>query len=104
MTNAEKNRFTIDAYAVYSNFTAVISDYFQLKNIDIFLIFAKKHRLWVQLRTHNLCYRAKIRKIMHAPVNPSITIGGAVAWWLTPRTPDSEVGGSSPTRVAVLCP
>ena len=29
--------------------------------------------------------------------------GGAVAWWLTPRTPDPEVGGSSPTRVAVLC-
>ena len=28
--------------------------------------------------------------------------GGAVAWWLTPRTPDPEVGGSSPTRVAVL--
>ena len=29
---------------------------------------------------------------------------GAVAWWLTPQTPDPEVGGSSPTRVAVLCP
>ena len=28
----------------------------------------------------------------------------AMAWWLTPRTPDPEVGGSSPTRVAVLCP
>ena len=25
-------------------------------------------------------------------------------WWLTPRTPDPEVGGSSLTRVAVLCP
>ena len=24
--------------------------------------------------------------------------------WLTARTPDPEVGGSSPTRVAVLCP
>ena len=23
----------------------------------------------------------------------------AVAWWLMPRTPDPEVGGSSPTRV-----
>ena len=23
----------------------------------------------------------------------------AVAWWLLPRTPDPEVGGSSPTRV-----
>ena len=30
--------------------------------------------------------------------------GGAVAWLLTPQTPDPEVGGSSPTRVAVLCP
>ena len=30
--------------------------------------------------------------------------GGAMAWWLTSRTPDPEVGGSSPTRVAVLCP
>ena len=30
--------------------------------------------------------------------------GGAVAWWLTPQTPDPEVGGSSPTGVAVLCP
>ena len=32
---------------------------------------------------------------------------GAVAWWLTPWTPDQEdpeVRGSSPTRVAVLCP
>ena len=25
-----------------------------------------------------------------------------MAWWLTPRIPDAEVGGSSPTRVAVL--
>ena len=31
-------------------------------------------------------------------------IGGAVVWWLRPRTPDPEVGGLSPTRVAVLCP
>ena len=34
----------------------------------------------------------------------TISVGGAVAWWLTPRTPDPEVGRSSPTRVAVLCP
>ena len=25
--------------------------------------------------------------------------GSAVAWWLMPRTPDPEVGGSGPTRV-----
>ena len=31
-------------------------------------------------------------------------IGSAVAWWLTPRTPYPVVEGSSPTRVAVLCP
>ena len=30
--------------------------------------------------------------------------GGVVAWWLTPQTPDPEVGGSSPTQVAVFCP
>ena len=43
--------------------------------------------------------------------NPVISInvirvykGGAVAWWLTPRTSDPEVEGSCPTRVAVLCP
>ena len=28
---------------------------------------------------------------------------GAVAWWLMPRTPDPEVGGSSPTRVKPCC-
>ena len=27
-----------------------------------------------------------------------------MAWWLTPRTLDPEVGGSSPTLVAMLCP
>ena len=27
-----------------------------------------------------------------------------VAWWLTPRIRDPDVGGSDPTRVAVLCP
>ena len=29
---------------------------------------------------------------------------GAVAWWLRPRTPEREVGGLSPSWVAVLCP
>ena len=28
-----------------------------------------------------------------------IICGSAVAWWLMPRPPDPEVGGSSPTRV-----
>ena len=30
-------------------------------------------------------------------------LGGTVAWWLMPRTPDPEVGGSSPTRVKPWC-
>ena len=30
--------------------------------------------------------------------------GSAVTWWLTHQTPGPEVGGSSPTRVAVFCP
>ena len=29
--------------------------------------------------------------------------GSAVAWWFMPRTPDPEVGGSSPTRVKPCC-
>ena len=29
--------------------------------------------------------------------------GSAVDWWLMPRTPDPEVGGSSPTRVKPCC-
>ena len=29
--------------------------------------------------------------------------GSAVAWWLMPRTPDPEVGGSSPVRVNPCC-
>ena len=32
-----------------------------------------------------------------------INEGSAVAWWLMPRTPDPEVGGSSPTRVKLCC-
>ena len=34
---------------------------------------------------------------------PTSAVGGAVAWLLTHRTPDPEVGGSSSTLVAVLC-
>ena len=29
--------------------------------------------------------------------------GSAVAWWLMPRTPDPEVGGSTPTRIKPCC-
>ena len=34
---------------------------------------------------------------------PYILLGSAVAWWLLRRTPDLEVGGSSPTRVKPCC-
>ena len=34
---------------------------------------------------------------------PTRCLGSAVAWWLMPRTPDAEVGGSSPTRVEPCC-
>ena len=37
------------------------------------------------------------------PIWPHIEFGNAVAWWLMPRTPDPEVGGSSPTRVKPCC-
>ena len=30
------------------------SDYFQMKNLDIFLVFALKHRLWVLVRAASL--------------------------------------------------
>ena len=32
-----------------------------------------------------------------------LQLGSAVAWWLMPRTPDQEVGGSSPTQVKPCC-
>ena len=33
----------------------------------------------------------------------TIEEGGAVAWWLRSRTPDPEIGGSSPTQVRPCC-
>ena len=36
-------------------------------------------------------------------IRSKIKAGSAVAWWLMPRTPDPEVGGSSPTRVKPCC-
>ena len=49
---------------------------FQRKNFDIFLIFAQNivSIEAVLTSTHNLCFRAKIRKKMNTPVNPSFTI------------------------------
>ena len=51
----------------------------------------------------NVCEHLRIKIRKEIGKNNRI-MRGAVAWWLTPRTPDPEVGGSSPTRVAVLCP
>ena len=45
---------------------------FRCKNVTFFLIFAQKNEA-VLTSTHNLCFRAKIRK-MNTPVNPSLTI------------------------------
>ena len=56
-----------------------------MKNCDIFSYFAQNidrgytleppQRGEAVLRsTHNLCFRAKIRKIVYTPVNPSFTI------------------------------
>ena len=42
-------------------FTAVKNNIFQMKNCDIFLIFAR-NRDFGYTSTHNLCFRAKIRK------------------------------------------
>ena len=56
---------------------------FQVNNCDSFLIFAQNidsgytlepPREAVLTSTHNLCFNAKIRKIMYTPVNPSFTI------------------------------
>ena len=38
-----------------------------------------------------------------AMVVPYSSQGSALASWLMPRTPDPEVGGSSPTRVKPCC-
>ena len=66
-------------------YSAILKNYkkdnFQMKNYDNFLIFAQnKDRGYtlepieaVLTSTHNLCFRAKIRK-MNTPVNPNFTI------------------------------
>ena len=60
-------------------FTAfLINDTFQMKNCDIFLIFAQNidcvHTEAVLTCTHNLCFGAKIKKILYTLVNPSFTL------------------------------
>ena len=57
-----------------------------MKKFDIFLIFAQifyidcryslepPHIKAILTSTHNLCFRAKVRKLMYPPVNPSFTI------------------------------
>ena len=55
------------------------NDNFQMNFFDIFLIFAQNIDCVYTLEpplltsTHNLCFRAKNKKIMYTPVNPSFT-------------------------------
>ena len=49
-------------------------DNFQIKNCDFNFNFAQNIDEAVLTSTHNLCLRAKIRKKMYTPVNPSFTI------------------------------
>ena len=50
----------------------------QMKNCDIFLIFAQiiycGYALEPREAVLDLCFRAKVRKMMYIPVNPSFTI------------------------------
>ena len=59
-------------------FTAVKNGNFHMKKCEIFLNFAQNIDRWyteaVLTSTHDLCFRAKIRKKMYTPVNPSFTI------------------------------
>ena len=55
------------------------NDNFQMKIFDIFLIFDRNIDCGYTLEavltsTQNLCFRAKKKKIMYTPVNPSFTI------------------------------
>ena len=69
--NIALNTLQKHADEIYCNFfTAVKNDNYQMKNCDVFLIFAKNSKA-VLASTPNLCFRAKIRKIMYTPVNRS---------------------------------
>ena len=62
-----------------------------------------------QLKAHKVSLLNRIDPVsvcvsIHTGEKTLVGYGCAVAWWLTPRTPDPEVGGSSPTQVTVLCP
>ena len=46
---------------------------FQVTKCYVFLILAQNSEA-VLTSTHNLCFRAKIRKIKYTPVNPSFTV------------------------------
>ena len=56
------------AHAIYRKFCGCKNENFHWKISLMFSYFCSKHRLWVHVRTtlastHNLCFRAKIRKI-----------------------------------------
>ena len=70
-----KQRLRLQKFADYTAiFHGCKNDNFQMKIFDIFLNFAQNIDRGYTLSTHNLWFRAKIRKIMYTPVNPNFTI------------------------------
>ena len=79
-TQAMNNIFTLRKHA-YSNILKILPpkiENFHVKNSDIFHISAQNidcgYGEAVLTSTHNICFRAEIRKIVYSPVNPSFTI------------------------------
>ena len=71
---------------------------------DILKIFEeiKTKKVYICIENLSLVVRRPVLgvpdQVRHKPAK-----GSTVAWWLMPRTPDPEVGGSSPTRVKPCC-
>ena len=63
------------AYSNISKISLPQTEKISVKSSDTFHISAQNIDCgYVLTSTHNLCFRAKIRKIMYTPVNPSFTI------------------------------
>ena len=71
------------AHAIFNNISRLKNVNFQMKFFNTFLIFAQdidcgytlggSNDEAVLMSTHNLCFRAKKKKIMYTPVHPSFT-------------------------------
>ena len=68
-----KNTLRKQAYSNILKISPPKTENFSIKNSDMFHISAQKLEA-VLTSTHNLCFWAEIRKIIHTPVNPSLTI------------------------------